>query len=66
LITAEMIQPGATVIDFGINVAANGTMIGDVDYAGVAEIAGAITPVPGGTGPMTNAMLLRNLITAAR
>jgi methylenetetrahydrofolate dehydrogenase (NADP+)/methenyltetrahydrofolate cyclohydrolase len=66
LITAEMIQPGATVIDFGINVAANGTMVGDVDYAGVAEIAGAITPVPGGTGPMTNAMLLRNLITAAR
>jgi methylenetetrahydrofolate dehydrogenase (NADP+)/methenyltetrahydrofolate cyclohydrolase len=66
LITAEMIQPGATVIDFGINVAANGTMVGDVEYAGVAEVAGAITPVPGGTGPMTNAMLLRNLITAAR
>ncbi|MDZ4718575.1 MAG: bifunctional 5,10-methylenetetrahydrofolate dehydrogenase/5,10-methenyltetrahydrofolate cyclohydrolase [Roseiflexaceae bacterium] len=66
LITADMIQPGATVIDFGINVAASGTIVGDVDYAGVVAIAGAITPVPGGTGPMTNAMLLQNLIEAAK
>lgn len=66
LITAEMIQPGATVIDFGINMAANGKMVGDVDYAEVAAVAGAITPVPGGTGPMTNAMLLQNLVQAAR
>lgn len=65
LITAEMIRPGAVVVDYGINVLEDGTMVGDVDYAGVAEVAGAITPVPGGTGPMTNAMLLRNLLQAA-
>ncbi|WP_322487603.1 bifunctional 5,10-methylenetetrahydrofolate dehydrogenase/5,10-methenyltetrahydrofolate cyclohydrolase [Chloroflexus sp.] len=66
LITAEMIKPGATVIDFGTNVLADGSMVGDVDYAGAVEVAGAITPVPGGTGPVTNVMLIQNLIKATR
>lgn len=66
LITGAMIRPGAVVIDFGTNVCDNGSLVGDVDFASVAEIAGAITPVPGGTGPVTNTMLLRNLINAAR
>lgn len=66
LITAEMIKPGATVIDFGTNVLADGSMVGDVDYAGAVEVAGAITPVPGGTGPVTNVMLMQNLIKATR
>lgn len=66
LITANMVRPGATVIDFGTNVLADGSLVGDVDFNAVAEIAGAITPVPGGTGPVTNMMLLKNLITAAR
>ncbi|ABY36469.1 MAG TPA: bifunctional methylenetetrahydrofolate dehydrogenase/methenyltetrahydrofolate cyclohydrolase [Chloroflexus aurantiacus] len=66
LITADMVKPGATVIDFGTNVLADGSMVGDVDFAAVAEVAGAITPVPGGTGPVTNIMLMRNLITATR
>ncbi|MGQ9875018.1 MAG: bifunctional 5,10-methylenetetrahydrofolate dehydrogenase/5,10-methenyltetrahydrofolate cyclohydrolase [Chloroflexus sp.] len=66
LITADMVKPGATVIDFGTNVLADGSMVGDVDFAAVAEVAGAITPVPGGTGPVTNVMLMRNLITATR
>lgn len=65
LITAPMIKPGATVIDFGTNVRPDGSLVGDVDFAAVAEVAGAITPVPGGTGPVTNMMLLKNLITAA-
>ncbi len=64
LITAEMIRPGATVIDFGTNVLADGSIVGDVDFARAVEVAGAITPVPGGTGPVTNVMLMRNLITA--
>lgn len=66
LITAEMIRPGATVVDFGTNVRADGSLVGDVEFASVVEVAGAITPVPGGTGPITNVMLLRNLITAAQ
>lgn len=66
LLTAEMIRPGAVVIDFGTNVTADGALVGDVDFAPVAEVAAAITPVPGGTGPVTNAMLLRNLITITR
>jgi methylenetetrahydrofolate dehydrogenase (NADP+)/methenyltetrahydrofolate cyclohydrolase len=61
-----MIKPGATVIDFGTNVLADGSMVGDVDFAAAVEVAGAITPVPGGTGPVTNVMLMRNLITATR
>jgi methylenetetrahydrofolate dehydrogenase (NADP+) / methenyltetrahydrofolate cyclohydrolase len=65
MISADMLQPGAVVIDFGINVLADGSLIGDVSVD-AAEVASAITPVPGGTGPMTNAMLLRNVVRAAR
>jgi len=61
-----MLRPGAVVVDFGINVLDDGTMVGDVDFASAAEVAGAITPVPGGTGPVTNVMLLRNVLQAAR
>lgn len=63
LITADMVQPGATVIDVGVHRTADG-LVGDVQ-AEVAEVAGAITPVPGGVGPMTVAMLLVNTVTAA-
>jgi methylenetetrahydrofolate dehydrogenase (NADP+)/methenyltetrahydrofolate cyclohydrolase len=66
LITGDMIKPGATVIDFGINEGPDGSMVGDVDFASASEVAGTITPVPGGTGPMTNVMLMRNLLQAAR
>ncbi|NTV64275.1 MAG: bifunctional 5,10-methylenetetrahydrofolate dehydrogenase/5,10-methenyltetrahydrofolate cyclohydrolase [Oscillochloris sp.] len=66
LVTADMIRPGAVVVDFGTNVTTEGNLVGDVDFAATAEVAGAITPVPGGTGPMTNVMLIRNLIAAAR
>ena len=67
MITGDMVRPGATVIDVGINrVERNGKMrlVGDVDYASVAAVAGAITPVPGGVGPMTIACLLANTLTA--
>jgi methylenetetrahydrofolate dehydrogenase (NADP+)/methenyltetrahydrofolate cyclohydrolase len=64
LIRGEMVKPGAVVIDFGINVRADGTLVGDVAYAEVAAHAAAITPVPGGTGPMTNVQLLENLLLA--
>jgi methylenetetrahydrofolate dehydrogenase (NADP+)/methenyltetrahydrofolate cyclohydrolase len=66
LITGAMLRPGAVVVDFGINVLDDGTMVGDVDFASAVEVAGAITPVPGGTGPVTNVMLLRNVLQAAR
>jgi methylenetetrahydrofolate dehydrogenase (NADP+)/methenyltetrahydrofolate cyclohydrolase len=66
IITGAMLRPGAVVVDFGINMLEGGAMAGDVDFASASEVAGAITPVPGGTGPMTNAMLLRNLLQAAR
>lgn len=62
MITADMIKPGATVIDVGINRTADGRLVGDVDYNAVSAIAGAITPVPGGVGPMTITMLIRNTI----
>jgi len=70
MVRAEWIKPGATVIDVGINrvpVAEEGKtrLVGDVDFAGVAAVAGAITPVPGGVGPMTIAVLLRNTLVAA-
>ena len=65
MITGDMIKPGAAVIDFGINFA-DGKMVGDVDYESAAEVAGLITPVPGGTGPMTNMVLVRNVLEAAR
>lgn len=64
IITADMVKPGAVVIDFGMNFV-DGKMVGDVDYEAVAEIASAITPVPGGTGPATNVMLARNTLEAA-
>ncbi len=64
-ITAEMVQPGATVIDVGIN-RVDGKLVGDVAFGPVSAIAGRITPVPGGVGPMTIAMLLENTLTAAR
>jgi len=65
LITGDMIKPGATVIDFGVNIV-DGKSVGDVDFDSASMVAGAITPVPGGTGPMTNVMLLRNTLQAAR
>lgn len=64
-ITAPMIAPGATVIDVGINRTDDG-LVGDVDFEGAREVAGAITPVPGGVGPMTIAMLLKNTVGLAR
>jgi methylenetetrahydrofolate dehydrogenase (NADP+)/methenyltetrahydrofolate cyclohydrolase len=66
LITGAMLRPGAVVVDFGINVLEDGALVGDVDFASAAEVAGAITPVPGGTGPVTNVMLMRNVLQAAR
>jgi methylenetetrahydrofolate dehydrogenase (NADP+) / methenyltetrahydrofolate cyclohydrolase len=65
LIGAEMVKPGATVIDVGTHRTDNG-LAGDVDFEAVSEVAGAITPVPGGVGPMTIAMLLSNTLAAAR
>ena len=65
-VTADMVKPGAAVIDVGINRDENGKLCGDVDFDAVEPIAGAITPVPGGVGPMTIAMLLKNTITAAK
>jgi methylenetetrahydrofolate dehydrogenase (NADP+) / methenyltetrahydrofolate cyclohydrolase len=64
LIGAEMVKPGATVIDVGINRTDDG-LVGDVDFEAASEVAGAITPVPGGVGPMTIAMLLSNTLIAA-
>jgi methylenetetrahydrofolate dehydrogenase (NADP+)/methenyltetrahydrofolate cyclohydrolase len=64
-VQAEWIQPGATVIDVGINRLPNGRLVGDVDFEACAAVAGAITPVPGGVGPMTVACLLENTLTAA-
>ncbi|MDB5774036.1 MAG: bifunctional 5,10-methylene-tetrahydrofolate dehydrogenase/5,10-methylene-tetrahydrofolate [Herbaspirillum sp.] len=64
-VTADMIKPGAIVIDVGINRNAEGKLCGDVDFAGVAPIAAYISPVPGGVGPMTITMLLVNTIEAA-
>ena len=64
-ITADMVKPGAAVIDVGINRLADGKLCGDVDYEQVEPIAGWITPVPGGVGPMTIAMLLKNTLEAA-
>ncbi len=65
LITAEFIKPGAAVVDVGISRTAAG-IVGDVDFEAVQAVAGAITPMPGGTGPMTIACLLENTVTAAR
>jgi methylenetetrahydrofolate dehydrogenase (NADP+)/methenyltetrahydrofolate cyclohydrolase len=65
-ITADMVKDGAVVIDVGMNRDENGKLCGDVDFEGVAPQTAAITPVPGGVGPMTRAMLLQNTITAAK
>jgi methylenetetrahydrofolate dehydrogenase (NADP+)/methenyltetrahydrofolate cyclohydrolase len=64
-VTADMVKPGAVVIDIGMNRNAAGKLCGDVDFAGVREVAGWITPVPGGVGPMTVTMLLVNTLEAA-
>jgi methylenetetrahydrofolate dehydrogenase (NADP+)/methenyltetrahydrofolate cyclohydrolase len=65
LITGAMLKPGAVVIDVGINVV-DGQIVGDVDFASAEQVAGAITPVPGGVGPLTNALLLSHLMRAAQ
>jgi methylenetetrahydrofolate dehydrogenase (NADP+)/methenyltetrahydrofolate cyclohydrolase len=65
LVTAAMVKPGACVIDVGINRLPDGKLAGDVDYDSVKQVAGWITPVPGGVGPMTIAMLLENCLSAA-
>lgn len=65
-ITADMVKPGAAVIDVGMNRDENGKLCGDVDYVEVEKVAGWITPVPGGVGPMTIAMLMKNAVNAAK
>jgi len=64
LVTGSMLKPGAVVVDVGINVV-DGRIVGDVDFASASQVASAITPVPGGVGPLTNALLLTHLIRAA-
>ena len=66
MVRGDWVKPGATVIDVGINRLDTGKLVGDVDYEPVRQVASAITPVPGGVGPMTITMLLRNTLTAAR
>ena len=65
VLTADMVKPGAVVIDVGMNRDDNGKLCGDVDFEGVSQVAGYITPVPGGVGPMTITMLLVNTLEAA-
>ena len=65
-VTSDMIKPGAVVIDVGINRGEDGKLCGDVDYAAAEKVASMITPVPGGVGPMTRAMLMCNTVTAAK
>jgi methylenetetrahydrofolate dehydrogenase (NADP+)/methenyltetrahydrofolate cyclohydrolase len=65
MVRGDWIKPGAVVVDFGVN-EVEGSMVGDVAYSEAAEVAGMITPVPGGTGPMTNIMLCLNLLAAAQ
>ena len=65
-VTADMVKEGATVIDVGINRIAPKTLVGDVDFDAVSEVAGAITPVPGGVGLLTVAMLMENVVQAAK
>ncbi|MFN6193722.1 MAG: bifunctional 5,10-methylenetetrahydrofolate dehydrogenase/5,10-methenyltetrahydrofolate cyclohydrolase, partial [Planctomycetota bacterium] len=65
LVHGDMIKPGACVIDVGINQGADGKIVGDVDFASAGEVAGWITPGPGGVGPVTVAMLMRNTLRAA-
>src|SRR5262249_19165417 len=65
-VTADMVKPGAAVIDVGSNAPPHSTPAGDVDFDGVKNLAGAITPVPGGVGPMTITMLLHNTLRASQ
>lgn len=65
-LTADMVKPGAVIVDVGINRGADGKLIGDVDFEGVSPLASYITPVPGGVGPMTITMLLENTLLAAK
>jgi methylenetetrahydrofolate dehydrogenase (NADP+)/methenyltetrahydrofolate cyclohydrolase len=65
-VTADMVKPGAVVIDVGINKNSEGKLVGDVDFESVSAIASYITPVPGGVGPMTITMLLENTLLAAK
>ena len=64
-VTGDMVKPGAVVIDVGMNRDAAGKLVGDVDFAAVSPLCSFITPVPGGVGPMTITMLLRNTLSAA-
>lgn len=66
LVTAAMVRPGAVVIDVGINPMPNGGIVGDVDVASVQQVASAVTPTPGGVGPLTNIVLLKQCLQAAR
>ena len=66
VVTGDMVRPDAVVVDVGVNRLANGKLAGDVDFASVSPRVRAITPVPGGVGPMTIAMLMRNTLDAAR
>src|SRR5437016_1258866 len=65
MVTADMVRPGAAVIDVGINALPEGGIVGDVDFASVREVAGALTPTPGGVGPLTNVLLLKQCVVAA-
>ena len=65
-VTADMVKPGAVIIDVGMNRDENGKLCGDVDYANVEPLVSHITPVPGGVGPMTIAMLMKNAVSAAK
>ena len=65
MITGDMVRPGAVVIDVGINELPQGGIVGDVDFASVREVAGAVTPTPGGVGPLTNILLLKQCVKAA-
>lgn len=65
-VTPDMVKPGAVVIDVGMDRDENGKLCGDVDFAAVEPVAGAISPVPGGVGPMTISMLMKNTLTAAK
>jgi len=65
LVHGDMLKPGAIVVDVGINQGPDGKIVGDVDFESASEVAGFLTPVPGGVGPVTVAMLLRNTLRAA-
>jgi methylenetetrahydrofolate dehydrogenase (NADP+) / methenyltetrahydrofolate cyclohydrolase len=65
MVTADYVKPGATVIDVGTNPTSDGGLVGDVDIEGVEPVAGAVTPVPGGVGPVTTMVLMRHLVIAA-